>query len=345
MNKEKKLKKATMSDVAKRAGVTIGTVSHVINGTASISIKTKKRVQKAIKELHYIPNSMARGLRRSESKMIGLIVPDITNEYYSRIARSFTDLAYKEGYTVMLCSFQYDLSREQLELDVLVDKSVDAIVVIGGSDKDEKLLAEVKEIGIPIILGDRKSINNQYPVVEFDNRSMLKVVIKVLKEKGYTQIGFVTEKMDLTNLKDRYDGYIEGMKHNGLEIREEYMFIEEKLQLNKMKNGYDLMKDILTSRKNNRLPEVFITTSDLVAIGMIGALKSEGYNVPRDFGIVGFDDISMSAYSEPTLTTILQDPDKIGHATWDIVYQALKKEINYLPHLILKQELIIRNSI
>jgi len=104
-----------MKEVAKKSGVTIGTVSHVINGTAPITHKTKKRVRKAIKELNYKPNSMARGLRRSESKMIGLLVPDITNEYYSRIARSFTDLAYSSGYTVMLCSFRYNINREQLE--------------------------------------------------------------------------------------------------------------------------------------------------------------------------------------------------------------------------------------
>ncbi len=216
-----------MADVAKKAGVTKGTVSHVINDTAPISEKTKNKVFKAIKELNYTPNAMARGLRRSESKMIGLLVPDITNEYYSQIARSFIDMAYEDGYTVMLCSFQYDLERERIELDVLVNKSVDAIVIIGGSNDDKALLSNVKKMGIPIILGDRSYENgkNIFPSVEFDNRSMVKQVINYLTKKNYTRIGFVTETLTMTNLKESIRWVIwKGMREHHLEIKKRLHF-------------------------------------------------------------------------------------------------------------------------
>lgn len=344
MVKNKVSKKPTMRDVAQKAGVTIGTVSHVINGTAPITDKTKKKVQKAIDELNYKPNSMARGLRRSKSKMIGLLIPDITNEYYSLIARIFTDLAYAEGYTVMLCSFQYNVDRQRLELDVLVDKSVDAIVLFGGGN-DEKLLADVTKLGIPIILGDRSCTSKEYPSVEFDNRSMVKRTVDYLVGKGYKQIGIVTESLTMTNIRDRYDGYVDGMHNNGLVIDERFVFIEEKLQINKMNNGRIFMEEILKSRTREELPEVFITTSDLLAIGIMGALKEHGYKVPEDFGIVGYDDLSISAYSDPALTTVYQDPNKIGNAVWDIATQMLAKKTAYQPHLLLQQELIIRNSV
>lgn len=345
MNKKAKSKKSTMTDVAKMAGVTIGTVSHVINDTASITTLTKKKVLKAIKALNYKPNSMARGLRRSESKMIGLLVPDITNEYYSLIARSFTDMAYKDGYTVMLCSFQYDLDREQIELDVLVDNSIDAIVVIGGCSDDEKMLLSVKERGIPVILGDRCVINNEYPTVTFDNRQMVKQVIGFLVEKGYRSIGFVTESLTMTNLRSRYDGYIDGLKEHDLAIKQQFIIIDACLQLNKVDNGYTLMKELVNSGSKIELPEVFITTSDLIAIGMIGALKEEGYRVPDDVGFVGYDNLSVSAYLDPALTTVAQSPKMIGSAAWDIMINVLKKENDYTAHLVLQQDLVVRNSV
>lgn len=345
MKNKKVYKKTTMADVAKRAGVTIGTVSHVINNTAPISEKTKANVYKAIKELNYTINTMARGLRKQESNMIGLIVPDITNEYYSSIARSFTELAYENKYTVMLSSFQYNLEREKLQLDVLVDKRVDAIVILGGSNEDEEMLQQVTQHGIPIILGDRQPIGVKYPVVEFNNKATVKALIKILHEKGYKRIGYVSEKIELTNLEDRYNGYLEGMKELELPISKDFIFIEESLQLNKIKNGYDFTLNLLETRKKPALPDVFITTSDLVALGMVSALKSKGYKIPEDFGLVGFDDLSMSAYIEPSLTTVLQDPNQISHATWDMVLHALKKEAYYTPHLILEQKLILRTSI
>lgn len=347
MNKKKNLKKSTMKEVASRAGVTIGTVSHVINGTAVITNKTKSNVLKAIKELNYKPNAMARGLRRSESKMIGLLIPDMTNEYYSRIIRIFTDLAYAEGYTVMLCSFQYNLEQERLELDVLVDKGVDAIVLIGGSDGDEKFLKEIDDWGIPIVLGDRNTKNKSYASVEFDNKLMVKTVVGYLAKKGYTKIGFVTEALTeaMTNLTDRYNGYIEGMKENDLEINERCIFIEDSLQLNKMSNGYDLMEQVLKERVRSEMPEVFIASSDLLAIGMIEALRKGGYKVPDDFGVVGYDDLSISAYFNPALTTIRQDPNKISNAIWDMIINSLRNEVNDKQHIYIKQELIVRKSV
>jgi len=347
MEKRKKNKKATMKEVAKRAGVTIGTVSHVINGTAPVTIKTKENVLNVIKELNYKPNVMAQGLRRSESKMIGLLVPDITNEYYSRIARSFINSAYSDGYTVMLCGFQHDYSKEKQELDVLVDKGVDAIVVIGGSSGDEKLLKRIADWDIPIVLGDRSTKANDYATVEFDNRSMVKLLVDYLAEKGYSRIGFVTESTTeaMSNLMDRYNGYLDGMYANNLIINEKCVLIKEELKLNKIENGYKLMKDLLKGRARKELSEVFITSSDLVAMGMINAIREAGYQVPKDFGVVGYDDLSISAYFNPRLTTIRQDPNKMSSAIWMSILQLLKKENTYKPHIYLQQNLKKRDSV
>jgi DNA-binding LacI/PurR family transcriptional regulator len=345
MSNTEKIKPSTIIDVAKHAGVTIGTVSHVINGTAPITEKTKKKVRKAIYELNYKPNSMARSLRMNKSKMIGLLLPDIMNEYYAVIARSFTDSAYGEGYSVMLCSFQYDLNREKLELDVLLDKRVDAIVLFGGSNADEKLLSKIRKQGIPIILGDRSFENGIFPSLKFDNEAMVKKIVEVLKDKGYRKIGFVTETLTMTNLQDRYNGYLAGMSGQGLEINKQFIYTKKELQMDKLDNGFLFMKRLLEKNSKSELPEVFIATSDLIAIGMMGAIKEAGLNVPQDIGIVGYDNISIASYVSPKLTTVMQDGKTIGTAAWDMTYQVLKKKASYIPHLVFEQKLIVRESI
>jgi len=176
---------------------------------------------------------------------------------------------------------------------------------------------------------------------------MVKEIIGHLVKKGYTKIGFVTETITetMTNLGDRCNGYKEGLKENNIKENKEYIFIEDKLRLNKMSNGRLLMEELLKSKKRSELPEVFITSSDLVAIGMIGALKEKGYNIPEDFGIIGYDDLLISAYFDPPLTTVQQDPNLIGSAAWDITIKLLNSEITDKPHIYLNQKLIVRDSV
>ncbi len=342
--KKEIIKKSSIKDVASKAGVTIGTVSHVINGTAHVTEKTKRKVNEAINELHYKPNSMARGLRKKKSFMVGLLIPDITNEYYSQIAKSFMDMAHVDGYTVMLCGFQYSLEREKVELDILVEKSVDAIVVIGSNDDDIHILNSIRELGIPIVLGDRRSSDTNYPTVEFNNTETMQNIVTSLVQAGYTRIGYITEALAMSNLKDRYDGFISGMNNEGLTVNNESIIVDENLQMDKIGNSYKLMHAII-DEKNRTLPEVFIATSDLIAIGIMGAIKDAGLRVPEDLGIVGFDNLAISQFFEPALTTVMQDAEEIGMATWNLIMTHMKNRAEKSMHVVLPQQIIKRKSV
>jgi DNA-binding LacI/PurR family transcriptional regulator len=336
-------KNPTITDVAKLADVTIGTVSHVINGTAPISEKTTKRVKKAIKTLNYVPNTFARSLRRNKSKMVGILVLDMMAEFYCSIARSFMDHAYEDGYSVMLCSFQDSLDREKQELDILVEHQMDAIVLCGGRN-DEKLIDSVSNSGIPIILCDRHIADSNYSSIEFDNETAMRQVAEHLKELGYTKVGYVSEPLELCNLKDRLSGFKEGIALQGLEILGENIFSIDYSTLDKIKNSYDFMTDLLGKRSRKQLPDVFVTTSDLLAIGLIVALDKAGYKVPEDFGIVGFDDISISAHISTPLTTVSQDSKLMAKAVWEIVKDTIEGNVEKPINMKINTELVIRES-
>ena len=339
---EARVKNTTISDVAELAGVTIGTVSHVINGTATISEETTIKVENAIKELGYKPNPFARSLRRKQSKMIGLLVPDLT-EFYSSIARTFMDHAYDHGYSVILISYQYNYEREKREFNVLIERMVDAIVLFGGWN-DEKLLTSVTKTGIPVILCDRRAESNLFSTIEFDNEAAMRQVVRLLKEKGYSSLGYVSEPLEMTNLEDRYSGFKIGVFEQGLDVLPENIFLNESLRLDKLKNGYIFMKNLLDQRPVDQLPKVFITTSDLIAVGITGAINDSGYRIPEDFGVVGFDNISVSPYISPALTTIEQDNWAMARAAWDAVSDTLENKVNKPISIKLSSEVIIRES-
>ncbi|MEG0257424.1 MAG: LacI family DNA-binding transcriptional regulator [Christensenella sp.] len=338
-----KLKKSTMVDVAKRASVTIGTVSHVINKTAPITKETTDRVLKAIKALNYKPNSIAQALRTRKSYVIGFLLPDVTNEFYSPVMSSFIDCAYKDGYSVLVVSYQYSSRREVIEMDRLADKNVDGILLFNGCD-DIALLERMEKEGMPIVLADRRVDEVDFPSVEFNNVETVGKVVDMLYKKGYRKIGFLSESARLRNLNDRYNGYKEGMTRNGLEIDPAFVYISEDMEMNNLVRGYTYIKSIFETTDKKDLPDAIFATTDLLAIGAVRALKEAGFRVPQDVGVVGFDNIAITDFVEPKLTTVEQDKELMGREAWTLM-KALVDEKNIdVPHKILPQKIIKRKS-
>lgn len=342
-NTSVKRKKATMVDVANRAGVTIGTVSHVINKTAPITEETTKRVMEAIKELDYKPNSIARALRTKKSYVIGFLLPDVTNEFYSPVMSSFIDSAHGDGYTVLVVSYQYSSKREAIEMERLADKNVDGILLFNGFD-DLALLKRMKHEGMPIVIADRRIDELEFPTVEFGNTETVATVVDMMAKKGYRRIAFLSESARLRNLNDRYEGYKEGLRRNGLEFDPTLVHISEELEMNNLQRGYSYIRNVFENAEKSELPDSIFATTDLLAIGAIRALKEAGYRVPRDIGVVGFDNINMADFVEPKLTTVEQDKELMGREAWRIMKLTLDKKGKETPHEILPQKIIIRES-
>lgn len=331
----------TMKEVAKKAGVTIGTVSHVINGTASISEETKRRVWKVIEETNYTPNPMASYMRSKKSKIIGLMLPDLNNHFFAKTASEFVSYAYQNGYMVLILENGYSREKEKQNIQMLIRNNADALISMCGF-QDEELLEELLKRNKIVILADCNSEREDVPSIQFDNQKIMMEIISRAKEKGCQSIGFFCETLELTNLQKRFQGYKEALSANNYLYREEYVFLSKTLRMNHIQNGYLYMKEILSTKKKEELPEVWIASSDLSAIGAIRAMNEFGYLVPGDFDFVGWDNLEVSDYISPKLTTVLQNQTTLGYEMWEMFRKKLEgKEVE---NKVLGQELIVRES-
>lgn len=334
-------KKVTMREVAAAAGVTIGTVSHVINGTASISEKTKEEVWRVIREMGYSPNPMAQYMRSKKSRILGLFVPDLTNIFFAKTASVFANLAYENGYTVLILENAYSEEKEKQNVQILVRNRADAAVVLCGflNHSHEKELLEKK---IQIVYADCESDCKEIPSISFENRTVMNQIADYAKERGYSSIGYFSEPLALDNLSTRFASYCEALEKNGIPYRKEHIFLSEKLSKDHLKNGYIYMKEILMSHKIEELPKLWLTSSDLSAIGAIRALKEAGLRIPEDMAVIGWDDLEISESIFPSLTTVHQDQTELGKKSWELLMKLLKDET--WNHVVLEQNMIFRDS-
>lgn len=333
--------RATMRDVANRANVTIATVSHVLNGTAKISEETTERVNAAIRELNYRPNLHAQALRKPNSKSIGYLVPDITTNFYSSFFSCFVGRAYEYAYSVSAINFRHNPAYEAAELQNLIDKNVDAILVHNGFD-DLESLELVQRAGIPLILLDRHQDNFSY--IAFDNTKTVRRLVGLLKASGYTRIGYISESVIVQNLNDRYIGYLCGMQENGLETDLRDVLINRQPEIDSMSIGYQLMQQRIEEMGQHRLPEVFVASSDLVALGALRAIRKAGLHIPQDIAITGCDNLQLSSYIDPPLTTIHQSAITVAEHAWDML-NSLFAHPEQAPYVeMLTQQLVVRDS-
>ncbi|WP_270739328.1 LacI family DNA-binding transcriptional regulator [Massilioclostridium coli] len=335
-----KPKKITIREVANLSGVAIGTVSHVMNGTAAISELTSQKVWDAVEELQYTPNYIAQLLRKKHSKIIGCLVPELNNPFYSGILSIFIECAATEGYKVLLLDYQNNSKKELEELQQMVDQKVDAVVLFHGFD-DVEMLKKLKE-QIPVILIGREEPLLQIPSIRFENKDVMEQLIRQLHCMGYQKIAFLTESLQFQDLKDRYHCFLEAMYHCGHHHPEKYLLELNTTTKNTFETSYQFCKNLLISHLKKDLPEAFITSSDMVAIGAMHAIQQAGYQIPDDFGIVGCENLSMCSYISPTLTTIEQNKLDLGVQAWNMVLHALNNE--QTPPVVLQSKLIFRES-
>lgn len=334
-------RRATMSDVAKRANVSISTVSHVLNGTAPISEEAAGKVIAAVKELHYMPNALARGLRQRQTMVIGLVVPEVRNEFYVGCASAVLQAADREAYTVLLCDCCYDLQREERSVRALIERRVDGLIFFGGSG-DEGLIRLAHQSGIAVVLGDRSM--DGYSSVEFTNVKAMRKLVKTLYDMGKKRFCYVSEPIEMQNLRERYEGFLQGLADCGLQNSQHELLVEKWLQQEKIETARKLIVDQLC-RQDFSVPDVYITSCDAIAIGIIAGLAAKGLRVPEDVGVVGFDNMAVAAYTNPPLTTVEQNVQRIGEHAFELLHNILSQKTTEPVHVMLESRLILRESV
>ncbi|GMB09372.1 LacI family DNA-binding transcriptional regulator [Thermolongibacillus altinsuensis] len=321
---------ATIRDVAKLAGVSVATVSRVLNQNGYVNEETEKRVRQAIEQLNYKPNEVARTLFKKTSKTIGLIVPDISNPFFPELVRAVEDVTNIYDYTVILCNSDEKIEKEKEYIEVLKQKYVDGIILT----TNQLELAEVSELDVPVVVLDRP-LNHSFPSVIADNYGGARLATRHLYEIGCRRIAHIQGPLHVVNAMERFKGYRDEMQELGL--WDEDLVILGNYQLNQTKEA------VLQALKEQEIDGIF-AGNDVMAVGALKAVQQLGLRVPGDVAIIGYDGIPLTEMTTPELSTISQPIYEMGA----IAARLLVKKIEGQPleqiHHVLPVKLVQRQS-
>ncbi|MFM1654666.1 LacI family DNA-binding transcriptional regulator [Brevibacillus sp. B_LB10_24] len=286
---------ATIRDVAKLAGVSVATVSRVINKNGYVNKETEQKVTRAIEHLRYEPNAVARGLAGKQTGTIALVLPDISNPFFPEVARAVEDMAQSHGYTVILCNSDDQGSKEKLYIEVLKKKYIDGIIFASNTLEQD----DVERLGkVPLVVLDRAPMSNICSVIRSKNQEGAKLAVKHLQEVGCKKIAHIYGPQELVTAKKRLSGYEEAVK--------EFSWFSPSLMVPgffRIDGGLRAVQELMS--KHPDVDGIF-AGNDLMAIGAIKGLNRMGIRVPKDVAVCGFDGIGLTEVTEPELTTIAQ---------------------------------------
>jgi LacI family transcriptional regulator len=329
-----------MSDVAYQAGVSLMTVSRVINNKGDVSSETRQRVQDVIKELGYSPSGIARSLAGGQTYTIGLVVPDIANPYFSGVAHGVAQVAYDEGFSVLLCDSEEQPTRELALLEVLEEKRVDGVVVAAPRSPNKKLLPLLKRHPNAVIVnrlfnGDEASAALGYVIN--DDRAGGYMITQHLLNHNHRSIGFLAGPEASFGSYRRHIGYRTALKDHGVEYDPELI----RHCPPTVEGGRQVAIQLIQEH-----PEIsaLFCYNDLVAIGVLQCCYHLGRKVPDDLAIIGYDDIPMASWVTPALTTCHVAFEEMGKLAIQLLIDHISGCTESCENIVMQPDLIVRAS-
>ena len=321
--------RASVKDVAASAGVSVGTVSNVLNRPDSVAEKTRTKVEQAMVELNFHRNASARQLRAGVSRTVGAIVMDVGNPYYTELARGIEDRLAIDDHTLILCSSDDDPRREARFLRLLAEQGVRGVLVTPMSTTKDRLAA-LRRLGIPSVLMDSNSLD--HACVGVDHVSGGRQAVAHLLERGHRRILFLAGPEDLQQTRHRLRGAVDAVRLAGLDVAEVLKVI--KLPALSANDGQEGLVQALESGWE---PTAVFCMNDIVALGAMRELRLRGLSVPTDMAVVGYDDNYLAAELMTPLTSVRQPMRQLGWAAADLL-------LTDTPHTLFEPELIVRES-
>lgn len=307
----------TIYDVAREAGVSMATVSRVVNGNPNVKPSTRKKVFAVIDELNYRPNAVARGLASKKTTTVGVLIPDVTNLYYSALARGIDDIATMYKYNIILANSDENEQKEVKVLNTLLAKQVDGVIYMGTKITDE-LRDEFERSRTPVVLAGTVDPQKELASVNIDYGKALKQSVDLLVKNGNKNIAFVY-KSDEENVNDalRLAAYREALEENGLTYNEDYVIQEA----NSYKNGQAVYDQL-----SNLDATAAVFSDDELAVGFLNVAINNGLKVPEDFEIVTSNNSKLAKLSRPELSTVVQPLYDIGAVAMRLLTKLMNKE-------------------
>src|SRR5690554_69828 len=329
---------ASMNDVARQAGVSVVTVSRVVNNSANVNELTRTRVLKAIKDLKYKPNRVAKRLRSKSlsGNLLGVMIPDIRNPFYVDVLRGIEDVAYHNNYAIIVCNFGQDETKEKMYLDILQSESIDGLIVAPVREDDAKVISLVKS-GLPLVCVDRGLVSVDVDVVLVDNVKGAFLAVDHLAKKGFKRIAYIAGKPEIPSSRYRGEGYRKALESNGLMYDEGLV----KYGDSSHESGVRLCAELL---EMNPRPDALFTGNNLITLGALETIHNLGLSIPQEVGIVGFDDMPWSSSLNPSLTAVRQPAYEIGKRAAELLIHRISEPGRAAISMMLNTELIVRKS-
>lgn len=325
-------------DVARRAGVSIATVSTVLNGSGPVSAKSRQAVLEAASALGYAPNGIAQSLRKGRSRLIGLVVSEIANPFFAALTREIGRAAQAEGYSVIVCDTDEDVARETAVLDVLRTQRVAGIILSPAGTGDAYAASLRSRVKVPLVIVDRMLPDIGCDFVGLDNRASGRLITEYLIRLGHRRIGFIAGRDGVSTSDDRHAGYVDALESAGIGV-------ERDLRVGADFRGhaaYDAVQPLLT--RGDR-PSAIVAANNLMALGALQAAHDLGFDCPRDISIAGIDDFPWSGAMRPRLTTVSQPIDSIGRTALERLLERLRSgSADPIRSIAFPAQLLVRDS-
>jgi len=309
---------ATIRDVAEKAGVSVATVSHVINGTRKVAPETEARVRRAMEELGYQPNAIAQSLRKRTTYAIGILVSDITNPFFATIVRGAEDAALEAGYSVIVCNSDEDPQKEDMYIRALWRRRIDGMLIAPTRDGTSPAIQELVQRKLPFVFVDRKAKGIEADAVLSDNIGGAYLATKHLIERGHKRIGIVLGIPGATTTEERLLGYRQALEEAGIPFSEDLVVWGGY----RMEGGRKACAKLLSLSDP---PTAIFSTNNLMTVGVLQELSHRGIKIPEEVAVVGFDDLEWAEIVHPPLTVVAQRPYEIGYQAFKILLERLNR--------------------
>ncbi|ENM5786545.1 substrate-binding domain-containing protein [Vibrio metoecus] len=329
---------ATMKDIARLAGVSTSTVSHVINKSRFVSDEIAERVNNAAQQLNYAPSALARSLKMNRTKTIGMLVTTSTNPFFGEVVKGVERSCYHKGYNLILCNTEGDNQRMKASINTLLQKRVDGLLLMCSTLEGERLDVFDRYPDIPVVVMDWGPILFASDKIQDNSLQGGYMAAKHLIECGHKEIGCITGPLIRHQAQMRYEGYKRALAEAGLGIHPDWI-IESDFEC---EGGYQAFEKLY---QRNKLPSALFVSNDMMAMGVIQAASQRGLRVPDDLSLIGYDDVHIAKFMTPALTTIHQPKYRLGKAAVDTLLYRLENPDTTAQVVQLEPTLVVRSSV
>ncbi|PSW05212.1 substrate-binding domain-containing protein [Photobacterium lipolyticum] len=329
---------ATIKDVAKHAGVSTSTVSHVLNKTRFVSEEISQRVLAAVETLNYAPSALARSLKVNHTRTFGMLVTTSTNPFFGEVVKGVERRCYEQGYNLILCNTEGDLERMHSNLDTLLQKRVDGLLLMCSEVEGQAFDLFSRHQPVPTVVMDWGPMDFPSDKIQDNSHHGGYLATRHLIAKGHKKIGCLTGPLDKLSAQQRLSGFIQAMEESGLTINKNWI-ISGKFEC---EGGEKAFEELYSK---GPLPSALFVCNDMMAMGVINTASKKGISVPDDISIVGYDDIKLAQYITPSLTTIHQPKHRLGQQAVDTLLDKIKTKRVSNQVIQLEPTLVERDSV